>query len=113
MRCGTERRVGKVTILDVAGQVMLGNVETEVTERIRGHLRDGQRAFLLNLDAVTSIDSHGLGDLVAAHEAASQEGATVKLLNVRPRVREPLRVMNLLKFFEMFESEAEAVTSFS
>ena len=113
MRFDTERRVGQVTILDLAGQVVFGNVKTEVTERIRDLLRDGHRAFLLNLDAVTSIDSHGLGDLVAAHEAAAREGAKLKLMNVRPRVREPLRVMNLLKSFETFESEQEGVTSFS
>ena len=113
MRCEAERRSGQVTILDIAGQVMLGNVENEVTKRVRQLMAAGQKSFVLNLDAVTSIDSHGLGDLVAAREAASREGAAVKLLNVRPRVHRPLKVMNLLKFFDLFESEDEAVQSFS
>ena len=113
MHCEAERQVGQVTILDIGGQVTLGNIEAKITKRIRELMQTGHKSFVLNLEAVTSIDSHGLGDLVAAREAASREGAAVKLLSVRPRVHRPLKVMNLLRFFELFESEDEAVQSFS
>lgn len=112
MRCVAERVVGEVVVLDVATRAGLGEVSTEVTDRVRERLGEGRRAFLLNLAGVASLDSHGLGDLIGAYRAASKEGATLKLLGVHERVDYPLRVMNLSKSFERFDDEAEALRSF-
>ncbi|MDA1184716.1 MAG: STAS domain-containing protein [Acidobacteria bacterium] len=72
----------------------------------------GRRAFVLNLAGVSSLDSHGLGDLVGAHQAAAAQGGVVKLANVHERVAHPLDIMNLSKILERFDSEDEALRSF-
>ena len=100
-------------MLDLASRAMLGELNTEVTDKIESLLGKGRQAFLLNLEGVSSLDSNGLGDLVGAREAANARGASVKLVHVHERVAHPLRIMNLSKVFEVFESETEALQSFA
>ena len=73
----------------------------------------GHRKFLLNLAQVTWLDSHGLGDLVATSQVASKVDAKLGLCNVHEHVSEPLRIMNVLKEFETFDTEEEGVKSFN
>lgn len=112
MRCIGERQVGDVSILQFASRTMLGELATEVTDKITELTSQGHRAFLLDLAAVSSLDSHGLGDLVGAYEAATRAGGTLKLAHVHERVAHPLRIMNLEEKFETFESEEDALKSF-
>ena len=112
MRCISERVVGRVTVLDLASRAMLGELNTEVTNKVEALTAQGRRAFILNLDGVSSLDSRGLGDLVGAHQAAATQGGVVKLVNVHERVAHPLNIMNLSKILERFDSEDEALRSF-
>lgn len=112
MRCVAERLVGDVIVLDVARRAVLGEVSTEVTDRVLERVREGRRAFLLDLRSVSSLDSNGLGDLIGAYRAAIKHGGTLKLLHVHDRVSHPLGVMNLAKAFQRFDDEAEALRSF-
>jgi anti-sigma B factor antagonist len=91
---------------------MLGELTTEVTDRVRSLVDAGHRAFLLNLAGVSSLDSHGLGDLVGAYEAAVSEGGVLKLANVQARVAHPLQIMNLSERLQSFETEEDALRSF-
>ena len=111
MRCVSERLVGSVTVLDVASRAMLGELNTEITDRIEKLLEQGRRVFLLNLEGVASLDSNGLGDLVGAAEAARRDGGTLKLASVNERVAHPLRIMNLSNMLEAFDTEEEALNS--
>jgi anti-sigma B factor antagonist len=112
MNCVAERRVADVTVLDLTAQRMLGGVNTEVTDRIRSLIGESRTKFLLNLKDVSYLDSSGLGDLAGAHQTAARQGAKLKLSNVQDRVALLLRTVNLLKIFEIFDSEEEALKSF-
>ena len=112
MRCLSESQVGSVTVLTLAKPI-LGDVETRVTDRVRDLLQQGHRKFLLNLAEVTWLDSHGLGDLVAASQAASKASATLGLCHVHEHVSEPLRIMKVLKEFETFDTQEEGLKSFA
>jgi anti-sigma B factor antagonist len=112
MNCVAERVVADVTVLDLSGQRMLGGMNTEVTDKIRSLIGDSRTKFLLNLQGVSYLDSSGLGDLAEAHQTAVRRGAKLKLSNVQERVALLLRTVNLLKVFEIFESEEEALKSF-
>lgn len=112
MRCTGERLIGDVTVLDLVSRTMLGELTTDVTNKINDLTAQGRRAFLLNLAGVSSLDSHGLGDLVGAVEAATRVGGSLKLAQVPERVAYPLRVMNLEDKLEAFDSEEDAIKSF-
>ena len=112
MRFTAERLIADVTILDLASEQVLGDMSNHLANRIRDLVGEGRRKFILNFDGVAYLDSHGLGDLAKAHETAVREDAKLKLINVPPRVSTLLRTVNLLRVFEIVESEAEATRSF-
>ncbi len=112
MRFTAERLIADVTILDLASEQALGDMTTHVANRIGDLIGEGRRKFILNFDGVAYLDSSGLGDLAKAHKTATQEDAKLKLINVPPHVSTLLRTVNLLRFFEIVESEAEAIRGF-
>ncbi len=110
MQC-TEREVGDVTVLEVALRG-LGDIGTGVTDHVRALVAQGRTRIVLNFRGIKSLDSHGLGDLVASQQAATRGGARVALCHVHPYVAEPLQIMNVVDLFDVFESEQAALQSF-
>jgi len=112
MRFSAERLITDVTILDLAKEQALGDMDSHVADRISDLIGEGRRKFIVNFDGVAYLDSSGLGDLAKAYKVAQREGATLKLIHVPTRVSTLLRTVNLLQHFEIAGSEAEAIGSF-
>ena len=108
-----ERVVGGVTILDLTGKMTLGEGDEMLREKIASLVNAGQKNLLLNLDGVPYIDSAGLGEMVRSYTTVSRQGGKLKLLNLTKRIEDLLSITKLLTVFETFDSEAEAVQSFS
>jgi anti-sigma B factor antagonist len=106
------RQVGNVTVLDIDGNLRIGEGSTVLQKAIRGLLQEGQTRILLNLSRVDYIDSSGLGELVAGHVAMGKRGGQIKLLHLTLRVRELMTITKLLTVFDAYEDEAEAIDSF-
>ena len=107
-----DRQVGNVTVLDIDGNLRMGEGSTELQKTIRRLLEEGRNQILLNLSRVAYIDSSGLGEMVAAHVALSKSGGQIKLLHLTLRVRELMTITKLLTVFDSFENESEALDSF-
>lgn len=107
-----ERQVGNVTILDIDGNLRLGEGSVMIQKAIRRLSEEGQKQILLNLANVAYIDSSGLGELIAGHVALSKSGGQVKLLHLTQRVRELMTITKLLTVFDVYENESEALASF-
>ena len=60
-----------------------------------------------------SIDSAGLGEIVRTYTTVSRQGGSLKLLSLTKRITDLLAITKLLTVFETYESENEAVQSFS
>jgi len=106
-----ERQVGPVTVLDLSGKLTLdhsGVLKGKVTDLIGG----GRTLIILNLAALSYIDSAGLGEMVSCHTTAKQKGA-VKLANLGKRIQDLLIMTKLMMVFDVYDSEAEALASFS
>jgi anti-sigma B factor antagonist len=108
-----ERVVGGVTILDLSGKMTLGEGDELLREKIASLVNAGQKNLLLNLDGVPYIDSAGLGEMVRSYTTVSRQGGKLKLLNLTKRIEDLLSITKLLTVFETFESEAEAIQSYS
>jgi anti-sigma B factor antagonist len=109
----TERRNGSVTVLDLSGNIRLGEGNIELHNILRFLVEKGERRVLLNLAQVIYIDSSGLGELVGGYTTLQKSGGELKLLHLTERVNELMVITKLLTVFEVFDSEAEAVASFS
>jgi anti-sigma B factor antagonist len=58
------------------------------------------------------IDSTGLGALVAAHVSAKTQGASVRLCHLGEKFHDILQVTKLLTVFDVYDTQAAAVSSF-
>ena len=106
------RQVDSVTVVDVSGRITLGESCKELREVIRGELGKGHKNLLLNLADVTYIDSSGIGELVSAFTAVSNQGGQLKLLHLTKKVHDLLQITKLYTVFDVRDDEAEAISSF-
>ena len=108
-----ERSVGGVVVLDLKGKITLGDGDELLKDKVNSLLHQGQKQILLNLAAVPYIDSAGLGEVVRTYTTVSRQGGSLKLLNLTKRITDLLSITKLLTVFETFDSESEAVRSFT
>ena len=109
----TNREVDGVTVLALDGRIVLGEETSALREKVKGLLAEGKKKLVLNMDGVTVIDSSGLGALVAAYSSAKSGGASLRPSNLRTHSNRLLQMTKLLTVFEVSNTEAEAVRSFS
>jgi anti-sigma B factor antagonist len=108
-----ERTVSDVTVLDLKGKMTLGEGDELLKDKINSLLSDGKKRLVLNLEGVPYIDSAGLGEIVRTFTTVSRQGGKLKLLNLTKRIEDLLSITKLLTVFETFDSEADAIKSFS
>jgi anti-sigma B factor antagonist len=109
----SERAVGDVMLLDVEGQLTLGDGADRLRDKVRSLLQGGQKQFIVNLAGVPYMDSAGLGELVQAYATTRKQGGTLKLMNTTSRLRDLLVITKLATVFDSFDNEAAAVASFA
>ena len=108
-----ERVVGDVMILDLKGKITLGEGDEALKDKINSLIMQGKKKLLLNLAEVPYIDSAGLGEVVRTYTTVSRQGGQLKLVNLTKRITDLLMITKLLTVFETFDSEKEALQSFS
>ena len=109
----TERQIGTVTVLDLTGKLTIDDGATRLKDTINSLILQGRTQVVLNLGDVSYIDSGGLGQLVASFGSLSKTTGALKLLHVSKRNRDLLSITRLVTLFDTYESEAEAIGSFS
>jgi anti-sigma B factor antagonist len=108
-----ERVVGEVTILDLKGKITLGEGDEALKEKINALIHQNRKRILLNLADVPYIDSAGLGEVVRTYTTVSRQGGQLKLVHLTKRITDLLSITKLLTVFETFESESEALKSYT
>jgi anti-sigma B factor antagonist len=107
-----QRQAGDVTILDLNGEVRIGDGATALRAAIRALIAAGNQKILLNLAGVKYIDSSGIGELIANYTSVGRGGGQLKLLSLTEKVQDLLVITKLLTVFDVYEEEAEALSSF-
>lgn len=108
-----QRSVGDVTVIDITGKMTLGEGDELLRDKVNSLIQQGQKKLVLNLAEVPYIDSAGLGEIVRTYTTVSRQGGALKLLSLTKRIQDLLAITKLLTVFETFDTEAEAVKSFS
>jgi anti-sigma B factor antagonist len=108
-----ERSAGDVIVLDLKGKMTLGEGDELLKDKINSLVQQGHRKIVLNLEGVPYIDSAGLGEIVRTYTTIGRQGGSLKLLNLTKRITDLLSITKLLTVFETYDSEADAVRSFS
>ena len=109
----TDREVDGAFVLALDGRIVLGEESQALRVKLKSLIAEGKKKIVLNMDNVTFIDSAGLGTLVAAHHSVKSQGASLRLCHLGSKFQEVLQITKLLTVFDVFNTEAEAVASFS
>jgi anti-sigma B factor antagonist len=105
------RRLEKVTIFDITGHIDLAN-SPEVRKTVLKELRELKTPrVIMNLKAVKYIDSSGVASLVEGLKASRDLGSRFILIGLSPSAREVLQLSRLLKVFEVYDDEEQALSS--
>jgi len=107
-----ERQAGDVAILDLSGEVRIGEGSVSLRDSIRKLADAGKNKILLNLAGVKYIDSTGIGELIGNYTTVTRRGGQLKLLKLTDRVQNLLVITKLLTVFDSYDDEAEALKSF-
>jgi len=106
------RDIGGVIVIDLDGRITLGDGSALLRDLIRENLDQGRKKLLLNLAAISYLDSTGLGELVSGYRLVKSNGGELKLLNLNKKVTDLLQVTKLYTVFDIHNDEAQAVASF-
>jgi anti-sigma B factor antagonist len=107
------RKRAQVQVVQLRGQLRLGEAVDELQRTIADSLADGDLHFVINLSEVPMIDSSGIGVLVRSLTSAKKRGGSVKLVNPSNFAQKTLRVVGVLSLFEVYEDDDQAVASFA
>ena len=108
-----ERRLDNVTVLDLKGRLVFEEGDSVLRDRINHLVDEGRVNILVNLQDVTYVDSCGIGVLVAKYVSLRRKGGDLRFVNLTPRSRRLLEITKLMGIFRIFDSESEALASFS
>ena len=104
-----ERELEGAVAIDVIGELTIAGGHEILLETVRKQLEAGRRLLLVNLSQCRRADSAGLGELVTCLVTAARHDAALRLTNIPQPIRGLMKMTNLLKAFEVFETEEEAV----
>jgi anti-sigma B factor antagonist len=107
-----DRMAGDVLVLTLTGQMLLDDGDLAFGRRIDDFVGRGIVKFVVDLGAVTYIDSSGVGMMAAELKHVRARGGDMRLLHLNSRAQRLFGTMKLLIVFETFEDEAAAVRSF-
>ncbi len=107
-----ERRIGDVVVIELSGQLTLGDGLGRLRDKINSVLFEGCRNIVLDLGDVRSIDSSGLGQLVSSLTSVTRENGSLKLVNVGRRSKDLFATTKLVRLFDTYDTEGEAINSF-
>ena len=108
-----ERVSGDVTVLDVVGNITVGDGAHMLRDKVRSLLQQGNKQLLVNLADVSYMDSGGLGEMVQAYATVTKQGGALKLVNATKRLQDLLVITRLSTVFDSFDDEPTAVNSFA
>src|SRR5262245_16220686 len=108
-----ERLISDVMLIDVHGRVTVNEGTDLLAERLKQLVEEGHTKLVIGLADVPYVDSTALSILLRTRATVSKRDGALKLMHVRGHVRELLEVTQLLRVFEAFESDADAVASFN
>jgi anti-anti-sigma factor len=98
------RPVGDRLVVFPQEPLVAGGAAENFEENIRQLYRRGYAHLVVDLSAVTAIDSAGVRALVRGHTTAQRVGGSLRLASPSPQVAKVLEVAHLAAVFEIYRS---------
>jgi len=105
------RRHDKVTIFDLSGDIDFAS-SPKVRDSVLREIRESRTSrVVVNLSQVRYIDSSGVASLVEGLKASRDLGSRFILCGLGTSAREVLQLSRLIKVFEVYDNEEQAMAS--
>jgi anti-sigma B factor antagonist len=105
------RELDKIVVLDINGEIDLYNAP-EIKSKISDLMESAKNDIIINLEKVSYIDSSGIGVLISSLSNLKKTGGSLKIINVFASVRKVFELTKLTSFFDIYDSEEEALNSY-
>ena len=105
--------LGDVKVVRVREAKLTYPVLASFFAAVRQLVEDGARKLVIDLSAVTYIDSASIGCLMDIHRLLLEKEGAVKVSGLQPRVETMLSMTGVHKIIDVRRDEAEAVAAFS
>ena len=104
-------RQGDVLVVDVEGQLIVGNRQ-ELKQKVLDELERGERRFLIDFAKTGYIDSSGLGVLVSLSKKIREQGGELRLANLNDDLKTLFELTKLDTLFQIADSRERGLESF-
>ncbi len=96
-----EKKEGDSMVLDVSGDIELGESSTRLRNSVRNSLNAGVSNITLDLADVNYLDSSGIGELISSLVAVSRADGRMVILNPTDQIRRLLEISQLTELFDI------------
>lgn len=103
-----ERTIGRVTVYDVDGQLIVGN-RHELKRMVLDALGGGARRFVIDFSRTGYIDSSGLGVLITLSKEIRAQGGDLRLASLNADLQRLFELTKLDTFFRICDGLEEAL----
>jgi len=107
----TVNQQGEVTVVDVDGQLIVGNRQ-ELKQKVLDELEGGGRKFLIDFTNTGYIDSSGLGVLVSLSKKIREMGGELRLSTLNEDLRTLFELTKLDTLFRIADSRKDGLSGF-
>lgn len=107
----SSRAKGELVILDISGEIDLYNAP-EIKDIVNKLIEQKKYNVIINLKDVTYIDSSGIGALISSLSNLKKYQGGLKIINVFASVKKVFELTKLTSFFDIYDSEDDAVKAF-
>jgi anti-sigma B factor antagonist len=99
-----------VEVVAISGKIVGSQPASDAFhELFRGLLADGKRKFVIDLTETPWTNSLGVGMLMGAYSSVKRAGGDIVLANATDRIRDLLRVTQLYRVFDVYNSLDDAI----
>jgi anti-anti-sigma factor len=107
-----QRETEGIVIIDLDGKLVMGRGETALSDFIGKLFDTGNRQLILNLAAISEIDTSGTGSLLILSQEYLNAGGKMVLYNIAHAHGKIYEMARLESAIEIYRDELDAVNSF-
>ncbi|MBN2366629.1 MAG: STAS domain-containing protein [Calditrichaeota bacterium] len=106
-------RDDSVVVFTILDKEVNRSNSASLKEKIFVEIAEGNNKIILDLKNVAEMDSSGLGALLFGKRQASNSEGNILLVSVNPAIQSLLRIAQLNRVFDTFESVEDARKNFA